>query len=40
MHKLGIVHLDLKPSNIMFKSKDLKDIVLLDFGISNFFNEN
>ena len=40
MHKFGLVHLDLKPANIMFKSKDLKEIVLVDFGISNFFKEN
>ena len=32
--------MDLKPDNIMFKAKDLKDIVLLDFGISNIYKEN
>ena len=28
------MHLDLKLSNIMFKDLSLKEIVLLDFGIS------
>ena len=28
------MHLDLKLSNIMFKDTSLKEIVLLDFGIS------
>ena len=32
--------MDLKPDNIMFKSIELKEIVLLDFGISNIYKEN
>ena len=32
--------MDLKPDNIMFKTKELKEIVLLDFGISNVYKEN
>ena len=40
MHSLGLAHLDLKPSNIMFKEKEKKEIVLVDFGVSNFFRDN
>ena len=32
--------MDLKPANIMFKTNELKEIVLLDFGISNIYKEN
>ena len=32
--------MDLKPDNIMFATKELKEIVLLDFGISNVYKEN
>ena len=35
IHDLGLVHLDLKPSNIMFCDDKLSDIVILDFGISD-----
>ena len=31
--------MDLKPANIMFKTNELKEIVLLDFGISNIYKE-
>jgi hypothetical protein len=33
-HARGVVHLDLKPSNIFLADGDLSDIRLLDFGIS------
>ena len=32
--------MDLKPDNIMFTTQELKEIVLLDFGISNIYKEN
>ena len=32
--------MDLKPDNIMFITQELKDIVLLDFGISNVYKKN
>ena len=32
--------MDLKPLNIMFTTKELNEIVLLDFGISNVYKEN
>ena len=40
MNSKNLIHLDLKPANIMFTNKDLKEIVLVDFGISNFYKEN
>ena len=40
LHNIGYVHLDLKPANIMFKTNELKEIVLLDFGISKDYKEN
>ena len=37
IHKYNLIHLDLKPKNIMFKNEDLKEIVVIDFGISKIF---
>ncbi|XP_028405202.1 myosin light chain kinase, smooth muscle-like [Dendronephthya gigantea] len=34
MHKMSIVHLDLKPENIVCLSKDTWDIKLIDFGLA------
>lgn len=31
LHKLGIVHCDLKDENIMFRKKDGDDLVIIDF---------
>lgn len=37
MHSQGMLHLDLKPSNIMLK--DTGDVVLIDFGLSKQYDE-
>lgn len=33
-HSNGIVHRDIKPDNILCKNNDLKEIILIDFGMS------
>ena len=38
MHKNKMLHLDLKPSNIM--RKDFGDVVLIDFGLSKQYDKN
>lgn len=37
-HKVGIVHRDIKPDNVIVKNGDFRDVILLDFGLT--FNEN
>lgn len=39
-HEAGLLHLDLKPLNIMFVTDTLDYIVLLDFGCSKNFVQN
>ncbi|KAI8806877.1 kinase-like domain-containing protein [Cladochytrium replicatum] len=40
LHMHGIVHRDIKPANILYLTdKDDSDIVLTDFGVSNFVKE-
>lgn len=38
MHSQGMLHLDLKPSNVMLRNEDSP--VLIDFGLSKHFDEN
>jgi serine/threonine protein kinase len=38
MHLLQIVHLDIKPPNIMF-SNSLNKFLLIDFGLSKFVEQ-
>ena len=41
MHSYGIAHRDLKPENVLMTSlDDDSDIRILDFGLSNYFQEN
>lgn len=34
MHENNIVHLDIKPENIMFESKNSPNVKLVDFGLA------
>lgn len=38
MHSKNMLHLDLKPSNVMMRGDE--DVVLIDFGLSKQFDEN
>ena len=39
LHEAGIIHKDLKPSNIML-ADDKKSVAIIDFGISSVMNDN
>lgn len=39
MHQQNIVHLDLKPENVMCVVKDSNDIKLIDFGLAQRLEE-
>jgi len=39
LHKNGILHLDLKPDNILVRTLDPLDVVLTDFGIASLLDE-
>lgn len=40
MHKVGILHKDVKPANILIKDNDSWDSVLCDFGIAEVLDQN
>lgn len=40
MHEIGYVHLDLKPENIMFVTKESDKLKLIDFGLATKVNSN
>jgi serine/threonine protein kinase len=37
IHKLGIIHRDIKPDNLVFANEDLESITVTDFGLSTKF---
>jgi serine/threonine protein kinase len=39
LHENGILHLDLKPDNVLVRTKDPLDVVLTDFGIASILDE-
>ena len=40
MHKIGFLHLDIKPDNVLIGLKDKTKLCLIDFGISEKFLDN
>lgn len=40
LKNLGVVHCDLKPENIVFKSEGSKNVKVLDFGSATFIDDN
>lgn len=40
MHAQGIVHRDLKPENILLRSPTDKTVVLVDFGVSTYLEDD
>ena len=34
VHECGIVHRDMKPENIVFRTPECKTVVILDFGLA------
>lgn len=34
MHRYGVMHRDIKLENVMFRSKDSLEVVLVDFGLA------
>lgn len=38
-HLRGVMHRDVKPRNICFLSEDLRDLLLIDFGIATNHND-
>ncbi|CAD8119382.1 unnamed protein product [Paramecium sonneborni] len=40
IHSKGVLHRDIKPENILLRKPNLEDIVISDFGLAVYFNEN
>ncbi|CAD8095496.1 unnamed protein product [Paramecium sonneborni] len=39
IHSKGVLHRDIKPENILFRKPNLEEIVISDFGLAEFYNE-
>ncbi|CAD8089811.1 unnamed protein product [Paramecium primaurelia] len=40
IHSKGVLHRDIKPENILLRKPNLEDIVISDFGLAVYYNEN
>ncbi|CAK59617.1 unnamed protein product (macronuclear) [Paramecium tetraurelia] len=40
IHSKGILHRDIKPENILLRKPNLEDIVISDFGLAVYYNDN
>ncbi|CAK60095.1 unnamed protein product (macronuclear) [Paramecium tetraurelia] len=39
IHSKGIIHRDIKPENILFRKPNLDDILISDFGLADYYNQ-
>ncbi|CAD8192601.1 unnamed protein product [Paramecium pentaurelia] len=40
IHSKGVLHRDIKPENILLRKPNLEDIVISDFGLAVYYNDN
>ena len=40
IHSKGIIHRDIKPENILFRRPNLDDILISDFGLADYYNQD
>ena len=39
MHDCGILHRDIKPENFCLAGEDMRDVYIIDFGLSRAFKD-